>query len=664
MFSDVAVGIAIRDRIVYGIADWGGVDVIDVSDLSSPVIVGNIDNAPVNEGVVDGDFLYLCNSLEGLVIFDISDPAHPVETSTTAIWGANDVTVHDGIAYVGCNQFRIVTVNVQNPASPEILEVFPTEGEIYEVSVFEDLLFASTGQGGLLIFDTDSVNTETDSITVKHVSSYPNDRLDFLARGNPNNSQFIEELIERKRNEDLSDLLPIALTQQGSALLVNSNADVGIGSFRNALEMLQPNDTITFDPQVFPPGDPTRILLESALPKLDKGNILIDASQSGVILDGSMLTDGNGLVLTSERNVIRGLQIINFPLNGILLSEDAYENVIGGDRSIGSGPTGQGNVIGGNGEHGILLKDGGVLRNLIIGNRIGTDHSGMVAMPNQKTGITITYEASENQIGSAKAEEGNLISGNRGMGIYLCTDRNRVMGNIVGLDVTGYYNLGNGLMAIDIDGSENLIGGFLPAERNIVSGNGALANTTLSAAGEPAVRIGIKANGNLAVGNYLGLNINGTDSVSNDGPGIVVEQGGYNNTFYKNLISGNAGGIKMSDWATSYNIVCGNSIGTDKTGTVSLPNVQDERTVRYGVAVMMWAEYNVVGGKTAQERNLINGDLNIEGWNAIVMGNNVGVDIEGENSFGDAEGVGTHSRFVHFGGCNSWSAKSHQRQRQ
>jgi len=52
--------------------------------------------------------------------------------------------------------------------------------------------------------------------------------------------------------------------------------------------------------------------------------------------------------ITSDGNIISGLQIINFPNAAVGLRGGAQNNIIGGDRSIGSGSLGQGNLTSGN----------------------------------------------------------------------------------------------------------------------------------------------------------------------------------------------------------------------------------------------------------------------------------------------------------------------------
>ncbi|MFN2304020.1 MAG: hypothetical protein ACK2TV_09850, partial [Anaerolineales bacterium] len=77
--------------------------------------------------------------------------------------------------------------------------------------------------------------------------------------------------------------------QDEQLFLVSSAADRGEGTLRQALQLAQPGTVIRFDPAVFPEEQPTTIMPETMLPSLSTGGVTVDASNSGVILDGSML---------------------------------------------------------------------------------------------------------------------------------------------------------------------------------------------------------------------------------------------------------------------------------------------------------------------------------------------------------------------------------------
>ena len=189
-------------------------------------------------------------------------------------------------------------------------------------------------------------------------------------------------------------VVPPTPTPQGRTLLVTSLADSGPGTLRQAMLDAQNGDTITFDPAVFPPDAPTRIAVASELPWLTQGQVTIDSSETGTILDGSLAV-GSGIAIDSAGNVIRGLQIINFTGPAIALYEHASHNTIGGDPATGSGPTGQGNLMG-NSAHGVALF--GADRNTVAGNIIGVDLLGR-SLPNLYSGVLMQNGARQNLVG-------------------------------------------------------------------------------------------------------------------------------------------------------------------------------------------------------------------------------------------------------------------------
>ena len=183
-------------------------------------------------------------------------------------------------------------------------------------------------------------------------------------------------------------IAPVVAQGSGKTFVVTSISDSGTGSLRQTLLDGQNGDTITFDPSVFSPTNPDTIALNSPLPALLQGNLVIDASDAGVVIDGSRITtpEAYGFSISSNNNIIRGLQIVGFSDVGIALA-DAQNNIIGGDRDIGEGPLGQGNLISGNRNFGVGLWGEGTSYNTIQGNIIGTDLSGTTWWGGKRDGI-------------------------------------------------------------------------------------------------------------------------------------------------------------------------------------------------------------------------------------------------------------------------------------
>ena len=173
---------------------------------------------------------------------------------------------------------------------------------------------------------------------------------------------------------------------------------------------------------------------------------------------------------------VKGTRII-----GNMIGTDAS-----GDLPLGNGSSGvilgqdnlaitetmlHGNVISGNGGHGVELRgkrsDVPVTttdRNRITANKIGTNAAGLVAIPNSKSGIFLSRN-DESFVGSIDdpAAGSNLISGNLEHGIAFTnslSDTLTVVGNIIGADINGNGPLGNGGYGIGIFGGIiGLIGG-------------------------------------------------------------------------------------------------------------------------------------------------------------------------------------------------------------
>src|SRR5262249_2510204 len=115
------------------------------------------------------------------------------------------------------------------------------------------------------------------------------------------------------------------------------------------------------------------------------------------------------------------------------------------------------NVISGNGHHGIALNGSGAT---IVGNYIGTDVTGMVAIGNGASGIGLN-DATNNTIGDASPNGGNVIRGNSQSRIEFFNDSffNTVVHNLIGTAADGVSPLGNGRDGVRfISSSGNTIG--------------------------------------------------------------------------------------------------------------------------------------------------------------------------------------------------------------
>ncbi len=383
-------------------------------------------------------------------------------------------------------------------------------------------------------------------------------------------------------------------------------------------------------------------------------------------LDGSNAgPDAYGMVIQAGSSTIRGLVINRFALNGIDIAvgggNTIQGNYIGTDLSgtidrgnggngisiaqgsagnlIGGTSAGAGNLISSNGEFGIIIVDPGSDANRIEGNLIGTDVTGMVDLGNSSVGVVIGGEASNNVVGGTDPGSRNLISGNDSAGIHIDTvgsTGNLVQGNYIGTDPTGTFSIANVYEGVFIGGgaSNNVVGGTAAGAGNLISGND----------GNGVTIIDFGSTGNVVQGNYIGTDASGTALLANDGQGVAIFSGAANNLIggvtsqERNIISGNSdNGIVIYGQGASGNTVQGNYIGTDVSGTRALGNIG------YGIFIGSAAVDNTVGGLTAGTRNLISGNsehgigIFDDGTTGnVVQGNYIGTDASGTLPLGNS----------------------------
>jgi hypothetical protein len=410
-------------------------------------------------------------------------------------------------------------------------------------------------------------------------------------------------------------------TSSIASLITNPGTD-GVISLREAIEAADNtpgSDTIAFN---IPDCDGV-CTIHGPLPPLTEGGTTVDGyTQPGaaeatqqelatllieIDKDGAQ-TDA--LHITSARNVIRGL-VINSAVGGAC---------------------------------GVTIEGNEAVNNIVSGNYIGTDASGVVAKRNNY-GVCISEGAQNNTIGGDTPGERNVISASYSMGVQILgsdTAANIVSGNYIGTDASGTADLGNLQSGVSIrDGAhDNIIGGDTPGERNVISGNGGITSL------RNGVYIGGGSTGNVISGNYIGTDVSGTADLGNSDRGVYIASAAENTVggdtvAERNVISGNGfTGVEIAGTGATSNVVSGNYIGIDATGALALGN-----GIGNGVRIYGNADRNTIGGDTPGERNIISGNdytgVLIWGYDTsyptgnIVSGNYIGTDASGTANLGN-----------------------------
>jgi titin len=318
---------------------------------------------------------------------------------------------------------------------------------------------------------------------------------------------------------------------------------------------------------------------------------------------------------------------------GVRVASGASANTIGGATA------GARNVISGNTGNGVEFLNDGTQDNTVAGNYIGVDATGSAELGNH---YGVYVPAGPNTIGTPGA--GNVISGNYG-GVEITSAGNVVAANFIGTDATGTAEIhqGWGVEIIGVTIGHNTIGGTTAGARNVISGNGSGVLLTRTQA-------------NTVSGNYIGTDATGSAPLGNGGNGVSIFRG-FQNTIggttpgARNVISANGfSGVHMSSGSqheVGSNVVAGNYIGTDATGSAALGNGSG---VSIAAGEFGSAAYNLIGGSTPAARNVISGntgygvilagpDSNGDSYNNAVWGNYIGTNADGDAALPNGAGV-------------------------
>jgi parallel beta-helix repeat protein len=359
-------------------------------------------------------------------------------------------------------------------------------------------------------------------------------------------------------------------------------------------------------------------------------NTIMNNVISGNIMSGITISvGGNNMIKGNKIGTDAGGTIAIANGDGIELS-NTTGNIIGGTIVA------ERNIISGSTNTGIVMNGTGTNNNTIKGNYIGTDYTGLQMLSNY-TGIILKSQSNKNTIGGSTATERNIISGNTEIGVYIeSSDSNKVSGNYVGPDITGNaaFKVGDSLwqgngIEVNTTSRYNTIGGTTTGERNVISGNRVYG----------FIYYGNVSN-NPLIGNYIGTNAAGTSPLPN-ATGICVDGGSNHNNIINNLLSGNISyGIFIVTTGTNYNQLKGNLIGTNAAGTDTIPN-------DIGLILAGGTRYNIIGGTSASDRNIISGNrfdgIEISDQKTDsnqIIGNYIGTDINGSTKLGNAIGIG------------------------
>ncbi|MFO0908086.1 MAG: LamG-like jellyroll fold domain-containing protein [Isosphaeraceae bacterium] len=329
------------------------------------------------------------------------------------------------------------------------------------------------------------------------------------------------------------------------------------------------------------------------------GTSAIGNSTGGISFFNDFLADGNRIGTNAdgtsdalERNVISGnlnYGLVDFGNTTLIAGNyvgvasngsSPLPNIQGGvslggvSATVGGTSAAARNVISGNSGFGVAISTSSATSNVVLGNYIGTDSGGTVAVPNTTVGVSIQSGASGNTIGGSTAAARNIISGNSGNGVTIAgtnTSGNVIAGNYIGVDQSGNTKLANtgyGVLVNASGTSLNTIGGLTGTVGNPAPGTG-LGNVI---SGNGIYQIFLTTPGQTVQGNVVGLGADGSTVIGTSAAGLA--DGGINNTLIggsdvrsRNVFGGLATIFNLG--AGSGTQILNNYLGTDVSGTIN-----------------------------------------------------------------------------------------------
>jgi hypothetical protein len=173
------------------------------------------------------------------------------------------------------------------------------------------------------------------------------------------------------------------------------------------------------------------------------------------------------------------------------------------------------------------------------------------------------------------------------------------------------------------------------SSNNLIGGTSSAARNVISGNGYDGVAL--DGSGNLIQGNFIGTNVSGSFAIPNGRNGIGL---GNSGEATDNTVGGTAAGAGNLISGNQYGVYCyssgnaiqGNLIGTNAAGTAAIAN---------GTGISARAPNTRVGGTAPGARNIISGNglgLAISGTESRLEGNFIGTDVTGMTALANTSG--------------------------
>ena len=316
-------------------------------------------------------------------------------------------------------------------------------------------------------------------------------------------------------------------------------------------------------------------------------NVISGNRGNGITIAGA---NDNQVAMNFIGTSFSGTAAVPNQANGILITERARGNMIGGQATGGNAPTSgvfvrppQGNLISGNRETGVMIICNST-DNTLSGNFVGTTASGNAPLGNRADGVAIVNASGNALLGTTFRQDPfvfyNVLSGNGGNGLRITNSNDTIVqANFTGVGADNATVVANGGSGVLVNGTSarTIVGGPIPLG-NVNSGNNRYG-----------IEVAGTASGFVAYNSFVGMVAFG-GAAPNRLDGIRITSTGGNNLIRTCLVGGNLGnGIVLAGRATGVTIE-DTAAGTDSAIQTAIPNGGS------GIVITDDAHDNAIGG--------------------------------------------------------------------
>lgn len=150
-----AYDVEVSGNYAYVVNGTNGLMVADISDSSIPEEVTSLSLPGNSTGLCrQGSYLYIIDQEDTLRVVSISNPTNPTQVGKVgfSVDQPKGLCVAGTRAYVACRGTGVEIVDISTPSSPSVIGTFNTAGQAYDIVVEDTFAYVADGTMGLRIW--------------------------------------------------------------------------------------------------------------------------------------------------------------------------------------------------------------------------------------------------------------------------------------------------------------------------------------------------------------------------------------------------------------------------------------------------------------------------------------------------------------------------------